>query len=424
MSPVSPSEEPAAIDTVRGWVQRITPTPTPELRTVTVRGDGRLRAFTAPAELVADLTEQSVIRAKVEIPAGSTAGPDTPPHATSIEVVSRALPLPVDIHDPDLADLDHRHLHIRSDRLRATALFRHAIQKYVREFLDGQGCTLVQTPLLVGASSVSSGGVFSFPYHGDQAACLPQSNWMYADAMVSALERVYTFGPTFRQESEATGNHLVEIWQVSVDLAWADYRELMALEEEMLRQVARSLAAHHGDLYELAGLDGGHLADFERPFARISYAESLAVLRDLGHDLAFGDDFSKADSDALSATFDRPYFVTQFPKELKNFWFPTEETPEGVSVTPTSDLYAHTGHGEIIGGGERTHDVDELLVNLRRKGADLAKFDWLVDLRRYGGVPHAGFSMGFDRLVAMFMGVPDIREAVLFPRVPNSPIRP
>ncbi|TJZ59114.1 hypothetical protein FCH28_03010 [Streptomyces piniterrae] len=403
-------------DVIRGWIEEIRPARDGGGRTeLLVRGGGTVHTITAePALLPADgLSAQSVVEVTVD-ESGDL------PRATALRVVSEALPLPVDLRNPDLTDLDHRHLHIRSRQLRASATLRHHVQKYVREFLDAQGCHLVQTPILTSASSVSSGAVFQVPYYGGQTASLPQSNWMYADAMVSALERVYTFGPTFRREDDADGIHLVEIWQVSADFAWATYQDLMAIEEEMLRHVAIRLRDEHADVYALAGLPMDHLDAITKPFARISYADSVTLLRDLGHDFTYGADYTKEQSDAISSTFDRPYFITGFPKELKNFWFPVNED----GTTPTSDLFAHTGQGEIIGGGERAHQAEEMIAGLRRRGYDLAKFEWLVDIRRYGCTPHAGFSMGFDRLVAMYLGAEDIRNAVLFPRVPHEAIKP
>jgi asparaginyl-tRNA synthetase len=403
----------------QGWVERIAASDLAGWQCLTVRGGGRTRDCLVPDALVRelDLTPQSVVRFDAVIdPAIGR------PVATDVELINRALPLPTSIAEPDLFDLKHRHLHLRSAPLRAVAQFRHFIQKYARDYLDGHGCYSVQTPILTEASCVCSGDVFTFPYYGKRIATLIQSPWMYADALTSGVERVYALNPSFRRERNETNIHLVEIWQLQVDLAWASNDDIMALEQGLVQHIATRLRAQHQDLYELAGLSSSHLDAFTRDFVRISYDESLERLKALGHDLPYGSDYTQAQSDALSRSFDRPYFITQFPKQLKNFWFP--QLGKDTDLTPSNDLFAHTGQGEIIGGGERVHDLEQLIANLHYYEHDLDEFDWFVDIRRYGCVPHAGFSVGFDRLVAMLMGVQDIRKATLIPRIPNGPLKP
>jgi asparaginyl-tRNA synthetase len=402
---------------VRGWIDSIAPSETAGFTRIVLRGNRVLTPLLISDSLVGEhlLTQESVVGLTIE-----TANDALPASVVAITVHSRAQALPVDLKSPDLSDLEHRHLHIRAPQLRATAMFRHHIQRYAREYLEAQDFIQVQTPVLTKASSVSSGTVFDFPLYDDHKAVLTQSNWMSCDALVNALERVYAIGPTFRREDEATTTHLVEIWQICIDMAWASNEELMDVQEGMLRHISRRLRDNHADLYELAGLSATHLADFDKPFARISYADSIKRLADLGHSMVYGDDYSREQSKVLSASYDRPYFVTCFPEKLKNFWFEVDQD----GLTPTSDLYAHTGHGEIIGGGQRTNDVALVISNLEKRKYDVEKFNWIVDVRRYGCVPHAGCSLGFDRMVSMFMGADHIRDAVLFPREPLKAIRP
>lgn len=405
---------------IRGSIHSIeSPPGATDCALVSVRANRSLTPVLVPSDLMekAKLTQECVIELTV---VHRTEG--TPPTATGARVRSHALPLPVDIHRPDLTDLTKRHLHVRSDLLRATAMFRHVIQKYSREYLEDQGCILVQTPVITKASAISSGSVFQFPYYGDGShAVLTQTNWMAADCLVNALERVYAFGPTFRREEEHTPIHLVEIWQICADFAWASNAELMDIEEGLFRHIAHRLCGH-SDLYALGGLSNTHLADFDKPFAKITYGESIERLRDMGYLISYGNDYTREQSRALSSMFDRPFFITHFPITLKNFWFPTI-SPDS-DLTPTNDLYAHTGQGEIVGGGERTFDVNEVINNLEVRRYPVEKFNWIVDVRRYGCVPHAGFSLGFDRLVSMFMGTDDIRKATLFPRMPHEAIQP
>jgi len=405
---------------IRGSIHGIeSPWNTSDCALVFVRANRSVTPVLVPADLVKKekITQECVIELTVVQHAANA-----PPTAVGVRVRSHALPLPVDMRHPDLTDLTKRHLHVRSDLLRSTAMFRHVIQKYAREYLESQGCILVQTPVLTKASAVSSGSVFQFPYYGDDShAVLTQTNWMAADCLVNALERVYAFGPTFRREEEHTPIHLVEIWQICADFAWVSNAELMDIEEGLFRHIAHCLRGHT-DLYTLGGLSNTHLEDFDKPFARITYSESIERLRDLGYLITYGNDYTREQSRALSGTFDRPFFITHFPITLKNFWFPTI-SPDS-DLTPTNDLYSQPGQGEIVGGGERTFDVNEVINNLEVRRYPVEKFDWIVDVRRYGCVPHAGFSLGFDRLVSMFMGTDDIRKATLFPRMPHEVIQP
>jgi asparaginyl-tRNA synthetase len=402
----------------KGWVESVDDQ-TDGSKLVRIRGSNTEAILEIPRDLAATtlLTPQSVVETT------SVARLGTVPLVRDLNVLNRAEPLPVDLKEPDFTDTRHRHLHIRTPQLRAAAMFRHFLQKHVREYLDLLGFYHVHTPILTEASCVCSGDVFAFPYYNKKIANLIQSPWMYADALVAGVERVYALNPSFRREKDATNIHLVEIWQLQVDLAWASNEDAMVLEEGMLKHLAKEFLEKHQDLYAMAGLGSTHLVDLLKPYERISYDESLERLRALGYELPYGSDYSKEQSDALSATFSAPYFITNYPQELKNFWFPSYEAG-GKRLTPSNDLFAHTGHGEIIGGGARVHNAQELSENLEYFGHDQDEFDWFLETRRYGCPPHAGFSTGFDRLTALIMGVDHILEATLFPRLPNGTIRP
>lgn len=403
---------------VRGWVESVTE-PQNDFSMLDVRGGNGIRQVLVHKDLLAGktITPQSI----VDIEADATGGGD-PYIAQSLHIVSLAAPLPVNLETPDFTDTRHRHLHIRTPELRAAAMFRHYVQKYAREYLDHLGFYHVHTPILTEASCVCSGDVFTFPYYNMKIANLIQSPWMYADALVAGVERVYALNPSFRREKDATNIHLVEIWQLQVDMAWASNEDIMGIEEGLIKHLAHNFLDRHADLYELARQTPSHLEALLRPFARITYDESLMRLRDLGHQLEYGSDYSKTQSDELSATFDRPYFIMDYPQQLKNFWFPLKG--DNRKLTPSNDLFAHTGHGEIIGGGERVHDAAQLAENLEYFGHDLDEFDWFLETRQYGCPPHAGFSTGFDRLTSLIMGVDHILKATLFPRLPHGTLRP
>jgi asparaginyl-tRNA synthetase len=413
-----PVDETAVV--ARGWVEAIQDIGPDGDKLIDIRGQGRTSSVFVPAAVFAD--GEPTLQSTVEVFGAPGGGPNGEPTAEVLRVRSRAAPLPVKLDEPCYDDTRYRHLHIRTPLLRATAMFRHFIQKYARAYLDEHGFFFVQTPILTEASCVCSGDVFTFPYYNKKIATLIQSPWMYADALVSGVEKVYALNPSFRREREATRTHLVEIWQLQVDLTWASNADIMDLEEGLIRHLAASFLSQHTDLFELAGLDASHLEAMLRSYQRITYEDAVARINQRGVPMGFGDDFSDAQLGALSATFDRPYFVTNYPQQLKNFWFPSQ--PDGNHLTPSNDLFAHTGQGEIIGGGERVYDVEELERNLEYFGHDLDEFDWFVETRRFGGVPHAGFSVGFDRLTALIMGVDHINKATLFPRLPHGGLRP
>lgn len=384
-----------------------------------VRANNRNIDIEIPNEIMESMSPNR--HSVVAIDVGKADAGETP-IAVSLDVVRHAQELPVDFEKLGHGDLEWRHLYIRSEKMLAAAQVRHLVGKYAREYLEAQGCINVQTPILTEASCVCSGDVFTFPYYGKKIATLIQSPWMYADAMTSGFDRVYTLNPSFRREKDASRNHLVEIWQMQVDMAWADNTQIMDMEEALLKHVATALKENHLELYELGGFSASHLDDILKPFSKVSYKDTVDIIKGLGFSMEHGQDYTREQESALAGQFEQPFFITDFPQKLKNFWFPVyEDNPE---LTPSNDLMAHTGHGEIIGGGERVSDAAQLEKNLKFFHHDLDEFGWFLDIRKYGCIPHAGFSIGFDRLVAFFLGADDITQASIFPRIPHGPIKP
>ncbi len=403
---------------MRGWLESVEPASGGET-IIRVRSDNTIHTAVLGDDLAAigDTPLQSVIEVYGYMDERSDIGV-----VTSVEMVNRAEPLPIDLGCPDLSNDRYRHLHLRTPALRAAVMFRHYVQKHARAFLENRGYFHVHTPIMTEASCVCSGDVFTFPYYDKKIATLIQSPWMYADSLVGSVEKVYALNPSFRREKTATTTHLVEIWQLQVDSAWETNDSVMGLEETFVRTLAREFRARHGDLYALAGLSMDHMADFERPYSRIRYRDAVERIRALGFAMEYGDDFDDKALYALGQEFGAPFFVTHYPKRLKNFWFPSlQDDPE---LTPSNDLFAHTGHGEIIGGGERVSSAQELASNLEYYGHDLEEFDWFLETRKFGCVPHAGFSIGFDRLTAMLMGTDHITKATVYPRLPHGGLRP
>lgn len=244
--------------------------------TLLFRDSNRVHTIHVPDELLPTegLTPQSVLEIIARL--GDRDGRD--PTCVRLEVLSRAEQLPVDLENPDLTNTRFRHLHIGTPQLRAAAIFRHFLHKYLREYLEGLGFYHVHTPILTEASCVCSGDVFAFPYYNKKIANLIQSPWMYADALVAGVEKVYAINPSFRREIEPTDIHLVEIWQLQVDLNWATNDEIMDIEEGMNKYIAKNFLHKHGDLYQIGGLCADHLEALLLPYSRITYEESLTRL--------------------------------------------------------------------------------------------------------------------------------------------------
>lgn len=397
-----------------GWVEKIQPQQSGVIN-ITIRQNNQKKVWRVQdaANEWIKLPLQSVVYLHSDTPS------DDP--LCRLELVHTAQPLPIEIDQYDYQDLTQRHLGIRSDFFRATAEFRHLVRKYAFEFLDSQRCMFVQTPILTNASCVCSGDVFTFPYYGKQVATLTQSPWMYADALVSGVERVYALNPSFRRENDPTGIHLVEIWQLQVDLAWASNDDIVKMEQDLIHHIAGKLQAHP-EVYAQANLSMAHLEQLLKPFKRLTYDDSVKLLNELGYEFEYGSDYTAEHNNAIGAHYQVPYFITDFPMSLKNFWFTPDA--DNAKLSPSNDLFSHMGQGEIIGGGTRVSDYEKLKENLEFFGHDLDEFAWFVDIRRFGCVPHSGFSIGFDRLVATLMGVQDIRQATLFPRMPQGMLKP
>jgi len=404
---------------MKGWLESYESNDSEGGGTIRVRGDNTIHEAFVPntIEDIKDIPYQSVVEVFGSIDTDSNIST-----VTDIEVINRAEKMPIDLSNPDLSVERYRHLHLRTPALRAALMFRHYIQKHARNFFEDHGYFHVHTPILTEASCVCSGDIFTFPYYEKKIATLIQSPWMYADSLVGSVEKVYALNPSFRREREQTNTHLVEIWQLQVDGAWENNESVMKMEEEFIRYMANTFHTQHTDLYEMAGLSTDHLDDFEKPYPKITYDESVKRIHALGFGMEYGEDFDDAALYALGQEFGAPFFVTSYPKRLKNFWFPQlKENPE---LTPSNDLFSHTGHGEIIGGGERVNNAEQLAANLEYYGHDLDEFDWFLETRKFGCVPHAGFSIGFDRLTAMLMGVDHINKATVYPRLPHGGLRP
>ena len=309
---------------------------------------------------------------------------------------------------------EHRHLWLRSRRQVAVARVRHEVVDAIRDFLNGNGFTLVDTPILTGAIGEEAGNLFATDYFDLGKAYLAQTGQLYGEAAAAALGKVYCFGPTFRAEKSKTRRHLTEFWMVEPEVAFNDSDANMKLQEAFVSYVVgRALDARKEELEELER-DTAPLERVQTPFPRISYTDAVARLNALGSDIAWGSDLGGDDETLLATQYDRPVFVFNYPKGVKAFYM--KENPDDPRTVLNNDCLAPEGYGEIIGGSQREDDYDRLLERIQAQGLDPAAYGWYLDLRRYGTFVHSGFGLGVERTVAWICGIPHIREAIAFPR--------
>ncbi|AEJ39847.1 asparaginyl-tRNA synthetase [Sulfobacillus acidophilus TPY] len=312
--------------------------------------------------------------------------------------------------------LDHRHLWIRSPRQAAILRIRSRIIHAIRNFLDDQGFVVTDPPIITPAAAEGTTTLFEIDYFGEPAY-LSQSGQLYLEALAMALGRVYSFGPTFRAEKSKTRRHLMEFWMVEPEIAFCEFEENLEWQERLVSHVVQTVLRECQDELKTLNRDVSRLAAVIPPFPRITYDEAVERLNQAGYGIAWGEDLGAPHETALAEMFDRPVFLTHFPKAIKAFYMqPDPERPDRVLA---ADLLAPEGYGEIVGGSQRIHDLSVLEARMRETGLDPERYQWYLDLRRYGSVPHSGFGMGLERLVAWIAGLEHVRETIPFPRTLN-----
>ena len=311
--------------------------------------------------------------------------------------------------------LDRRHLWIRSRRQQAILRVRHEVIDAIRDFFNGRGFILADTPIFTPAACEGTTTLFPVPYFDDRTAFLTQSGQLYNEANAMALGRVYCFGPTFRAEKSKTRRHLTEFWMVEPEMAYATLDDAIDLAEALVVAiVARVVEARREELRVLER-DTAPLEHVQAPFPRISYDEAADILRGHGRPFEWGGDFGGPDETLLAEQFDRPVAVHRFPSATKAFYMKPD--PERADLSLSVDVLAPEGYGEIVGGGQRLDDYDLLLERIAAHDLPREAFEWYLDLRRYGTVPHAGFGMGVERVVAWLCGLEHVRETIPYPRM-------
>jgi asparaginyl-tRNA synthetase len=311
--------------------------------------------------------------------------------------------------------MDHRHLWIRSRRQHAILRVRHEIIKGIRDYFDSHGFTLIDTPIFTPAACEGTTTLFPVQYFEDEVVYLTQSGQLYNEANAMAFGKVYCFGPTFRAEKSKTRRHLTEFWMVEPEMAYATLEDVKRVAEELIVFVVNRVLENRRPELQVLERDASKLESIKAPFHRMSYDDAVKKLQAKGSEIQWGGDFGGTDETILTEDLDRPVMVDRYPAQVKAFYF--EPDPDRPEVALGVDVLAPEGYGEVIGGGQRVHDLNLLLKRLDEHGLPREAFNWYLDLRKFGSVPHGGFGMGVERFVSWMCGIEHIREAIAFPRM-------
>ena len=389
-------------------------------------GTGFMQGVAVKAELpeelferIKHLTQETAVRVTGRLRAEARAPGGYELEVADLEVVQavpadQPFPITPKEHGVEFL-LDQRHLWLRSRRQHAVLRVRHEVVRAVRDFFDDRGFTLVDTPILTPAACEGTTTLFEVPYFEEGCAYLTQSGQLYNEATAAAFGNVYTFGPTFRAEKSKTRRHLTEFWMVEPEMPYVELDQIMDLAEEFVEAViARVLDRRQEELKTLER-DTAPLERVRRPFPRVSYDEAVKLLQQKGSEIEWGGDFGNADEGLLGEAYDRPVMVHRFPTAIKAFYM--QPDPERPEVAMGVDVIAPEGYGELIGGGQRIHDYELLVKRLEEHHLPRESFEWYLDLRKYGSVPHGGFGMGIERCTAWLCGVEHVRETIAFPRM-------
>jgi asparaginyl-tRNA synthetase len=408
--------------TIRGWLHNRRSSG--KIHFLTVRdGSGFIQCVMSKAAVGDEmftradhLSQESalIVHGSVRADARAPGGYEVDVSGIDVVSVAQNYPITPKEHGVDYL-LDRRHLWIRSPRQQAILRVRHEVIDAVRDFFNSRGFILADTPIFTPSACEGTTTLFPVQYFEEQTAYLTQSGQLYNEANAMALGRVYCFGPTFRAEKSKTRRHLTEFWMVEPEVAYATLDDVMELAEGLVVSViGRVLERRQPELKTLER-DTSRLEKVQAPFPRISYDDAVEMLRKKGLPFEWGGDFGAPDETALSEEFDRPLLVHRYPAAVKAFYMKPD--PQRPDVALGVDMLAPEGYGEIVGGGERLDDYDLLVQRIKEHNLPQEAFEWYLDLRRYGSVPHGGFGMGIERVVSWICGLDHLREAIPYPRM-------
>ena len=335
----------------------------------------------------------------------------------SFEIIQLAQDYPITPKEHGTAFLmDLRHLWLRSSKQYAVLRVRNEIEKGIRDFFYDRDFVLIDSPILTANAAEGMSTLFETDYFGEKAY-LSQSGQLYLEPAAAAFGRVYCFGPTFRAEKSKTRRHLMEFWMVEPEVAFLEFEGLQELAEDFVEYlIGRALERCQEELKTLER-DISKLENVKKPFPRITYRDAIELLKTKGMNVNFGDDLGGDEETVIANSFDRPVMISRYPTDIKAFYM--QPDPKDPSVVLALDMIAPEGYGEIIGGSQRIHDYDLLLQRIQQHKLPLEKFQWYLDIRKFGTFPHSGFGMGIERMVAWVSGVPHLRETIPYPRMLN-----
>lgn len=336
----------------------------------------------------------------------------------NLEVIHESVDYPITPKEHGVEFLmDHRHLWLRSKRQHAIMKIRNEIIRSTYQFFNDNGFFKVDPPILTGTSAEGGSELFHTKYF-DEDAYLSQSGQLYMEAAAMALGRVFSFGPTFRAEKSKTKRHLIEFWMIEPEMAFVEHEENLEIQEQYVSFIVQSVLKNCQLELNTLGRDLSRLENIKAPFPRITYDEAIEMLKKKGiNDIEWGEDFGAPHEVAIAEEFDKPVFITHYPAKIKAFYMkPDPNRPE---VVLCADLIAPEGYGEIIGGSQRIDDLVLMQERYEEHHLTGGSYQWYLDLRKYGSVPHSGFGLGLERTVAWITGAEHVRETIPFPRLLN-----
>ena len=365
-------------------------------------------------DLFKKLTQESslIIKGKVVENERALGGYEVVTSDIELVHLSKEYPISPKEHGTDFL-MNNRHLWLRSRKQHAILKVRHQIIKAIRDFFDSNDFTLVDSPIFTPNAAEGTSTLFETEYFG-KTAYLAQTGQLYGEASAMAFGRHYNFGPCFRAEKSKTRRHLTEFWMVEPEIAFCEIEEDIQWAEDLLVYIVDQVLKNCKDNLHILDRDIDLLQKAVNPFPRISYTECIEILNKDGFDINWGDDFGSPEETHIANKYDRPVIVHRFPSKIKSFYM--KRDPEDDRVVLGMDVLAPEGYGEIIGGSERETDINLLLERIEEEGLDRKDYEWFLDLRRYGSVPHSGFGMGIERVVAWICGITHIRETIPFAR--------
>lgn len=339
-------------------------------------------------------------------------------HVKGLDVLHQTVDYPITPKEHGTEFLmDHRHLWLRSKRQHAVMRVRNEIIRATYEYYNQNGYVKVDPPILTGSAPEGTTELFATKYF-DEDAFLSQSGQLYMEAAAMALGKVFSFGPTFRAEKSKTRRHLIEFWMIEPEMAFVGFEESLIIQEDYVSYIVQSVIKNCQVELKTLGRDISKLEKVQAPFPRITYDDAIKFLIEKGFDdIKWGDDFGAPHETAIAESYDKPVFITKYPTAIKPFYMQPDSDRDDVVLC--ADLIAPEGYGEIIGGSERIYDYDLLEQRLKEHNLPLDAYQWYLDLRRYGTVPHSGFGLGLERTVAWICGVEHVRETIPFPRLLN-----